>query len=37
MESKIFTFFVDCSVVDAKLVFVPRYSVVSDALIGVDL
>ena len=36
-ESKTFTFFVDCSIVDAKLVFVPRYSVVSDALIGVHL
>ena len=27
-------FFVDCSIGDAKLVFVPRYSMVSDALIG---
>ena len=36
-ESKNFTFFVDCSIVDAKLVFVPRYSVVSDALIEIGV
>ena len=32
-------FFVDCSIADAKLVFAPRYSVLSDALIetGVHL
>ena len=34
-ESKSFTFFVDCSIVDAKLFFVPRYSVVSGALIEI--
>ena len=34
-ESKTFTFFIDCSIVDAKLVSVPRYSVVSDALIEI--
>ena len=32
---KVFEFFVDCSVIDVKLVFLPRYSVVSDTLIGV--
>ena len=30
-------FFVDCSIGDAKLVFVPRYSVVSDALIEIGV
>ena len=36
-ECKTFTFFVDCSIVDAKLVFVPRYSVASDALIEIGV
>ena len=36
-ESKAFTSFVDCIVVDAKLVFVPRDTVVSDALIEVGV
>ena len=40
-ESKTFTFFVDSSIVNAKLVFVPRlchrYSVVSDVLIEIGV
>ena len=36
-ESKTFYFCVDCNIVHAKLVFVPRSSVVSDALIQIGV
>ena len=36
-ESRTFTFSVDCSIVDTKLVFAPWYSVVSDVLIEIGV
>ena len=34
---RLLIFLVDCSIVNAKLVFVPRYSVISDTLIEIGV